>query len=170
MDDYYRDLIERTLAENHSINWHILFELMKVKCMGMKRILLKTGNEQSPKEKKYIDCLQNRRSLEKYSVLSLSQIFCRDLLRHMQCIMMRTELKKAEVVKLFNKFMSSFTEFFENRKNVFSKENISTSLCHRIVNDNALIFLNNMDSYKRIMENFKSESELVSKGTRNYAR
>lgn len=165
MDDYYRDLIERTLAENHSINWHILFELMKSKMHGdEKDTAKKLENEQKSKREEIHRLFAEQEEFGKIFSAKLVSDILPGFVASYAMYNDEDRTEKAEVVKLFNKFMSSFTEFFENRKNVFSKENISTSLCHRIVNDNALIFLNNMDSYKRIMENFKSESELVSKG------
>ena len=41
-----------------------------------------------------------------------------------------------ETVNLFNRFSTSFTDFFNSRKNMFSKDKISSSICFRVVNEN----------------------------------
>ena len=45
------------------------------------------------------------------------------------CIRDREKEEKMQVVKMFNGFMTSFSAFFTNRENCFSKEKISSSAC-----------------------------------------
>ena len=68
---------------------------------------------------------------------------------------------------MFNGFSTYFTDFFEKRKNVFTKEAVSTSIAYRIVHENSLIFLANMTSYKKISEKALDEIEVIEKNNQD---
>lgn len=53
-----------------------------------------------------------------------------------------------QALKEFEKFYTYFTGFQENRKNVYSKEAVSTSVTYRIVHDNFPKFLQNINSFE----------------------
>ena len=55
------------------------------------------------------------------------------------------------LLKSFDKFTTYFVGFYENRKNVFSSEDISTAIPHRLVQENFPKFIDNCDTYKRVM-------------------
>ena len=74
---------------------------------------------------------------------------------------------KLETLALFNGFSTYFTDFFEKRKNVFTKEAVSTSIAYRIVHENSLIFLANMTSYKKISEKALDEIEVIEKNNQD---
>jgi len=57
---------------------------------------------------------------------------------------------QVEVINYFNRFTTYFTGFHENRKNVYSKEEISTSIGFRVVHDNFPKFLANINAFNRI--------------------
>ncbi len=61
------------------------------------------------------------------------------------------ELNK-EAIETFKKFTSYFTGFQENRKNVYSAEEIPTAVPYRLVNDNFPKFLQNIQLYKFIKD------------------
>ena len=48
-------------------------------------------------------------------------------------------------------------DYFKNRANCFSADDISSSSCHRIVNDNAEIFFSNALVYRRIIKNLSND-------------
>ena len=56
------------------------------------------------------------------------------------------------IVESFSKFTTYFTGFFQNRKNMYSKEEQSTAISYRCINDNLPKFLDNVVSYKKIAE------------------
>jgi CRISPR-associated protein Cpf1 len=77
----------------------------------------------------------------------------------------KEELKEIEK---FDKWVTYFSGFFNNRKNVFSSDEISTSMIYRIVNDNLPKFLDDVSRFgeitrykefdaNQIEENFESE-------------
>ena len=61
-----------------------------------------------------------------------------------------TDEEKA-ILDKFKKFTTYFTGFFENRKNIFTDEGISTSFTYRLVNDNFIKFYDNCNLYKDII-------------------
>ena len=64
-----------------------------------------------------------------------------------------TEEEKAEKEQtrvLFQRFATAFTNYFNQRRNNFSEDNISTAISFRIVNENSEIHLQNMRAFQRI--------------------
>ena len=64
------------------------------------------------------------------------------------------------IVAAFKEFTTYFTEFHQNRKNIYSKEDISTSIGHRIVSDNLPKFLDNIRAFKEICDSPLKEEVL----------
>lgn len=71
------------------------------------------------------------------------------LLKNAEFLSLLDSSEKA-TIKSFDKFSSYFTGFQENRKNVYSAEEISTSVPYRIVHDNFPKFLQNVTSYNEL--------------------
>lgn len=68
----------------------------------------------------------------------------------------KNRLEDTELIFKFNKWTTYFTGFFENRKNVFTKDPIPTSIIYRIVHDNLPKFLDNIEKFNKIklLDNF----------------
>lgn len=58
--------------------------------------------------------------------------------------------KAKKAISLYSKFTSRLTNFFESRKNIFTNEDISTSIAYRIVHDNFPLFMLN---YQELQKN-----------------
>ena len=56
------------------------------------------------------------------------------------------------LVQKFNDFITYFTGFHQNRKNIYSKEAKATSIAHRIVHENLPKFLSNMETFEIIKQ------------------
>lgn len=63
-----------------------------------------------------------------------------------------TKDEDIEKVKKFDNFSTYFRGFFENRANIFTADNISTSIPYRCINDNLPKFLDNIKVYEKISE------------------
>lgn len=133
MDDYYRYYIETKLSNIRKINWTPLFEAMK-----------ENVKNNTAKNQKELENIQKGKRAEIYEILkedeNFKNMFGAKLVSDILPDFIRSTggeaneiQKKLEIIKLFNRFMSSFTDYFENRKNVFSKEEKSTSICYRVV-------------------------------------
>lgn len=57
-----------------------------------------------------------------------------------------------EIIQSFKGWTTYFTGFHENRKNVYSSDDIPTSIIFRIVNDNLPKFLDNKAKYESLIE------------------
>lgn len=57
-----------------------------------------------------------------------------------------------KLIKKFWGFTTYFTGFFENRKNMYTSEEKSTGIAYRLINENLPKFIDNMESFKKIME------------------
>ena len=55
------------------------------------------------------------------------------------------------LVKEFQDFTTYFTGFYENRKNMYSAEEKSTGIAYRLINENLPKFIDNMDTFKKIV-------------------
>lgn len=61
-----------------------------------------------------------------------------------------SDTKDKELIGKFAKFTTYFTGFHENRKNMYSDEEKSTSIAYRLVNENLPIFCANILSFKKL--------------------
>lgn len=116
MDDYYRYYIETKLSNIRKINWTPLFEAMK-----------ENVKNNTAKNQKELEEIQKEKRAELYGILKEDEDFKKmfgaklvsDILPDFikSTVSNADEIqKKLDIVKLFNRFMSSFTDYFENRK------------------------------------------------------
>lgn len=153
MDEYYRTYIDNKLSNvalTRTIDWKELFQAIED---NYKQNTTKTKSELEKKQKE--------KRTEIYKILSddeeFKQLFNAKLLTNVlpefiknQNIDNEEKQEKISTVELFQRFTSSFTNFFKNRKNVFSKDEISTSICYRVVQENAWIFYQNLLAFEEI--------------------
>ncbi|MDY4812318.1 MAG: type V CRISPR-associated protein Cas12a/Cpf1 [Ruminococcus sp.] len=57
-----------------------------------------------------------------------------------------------EIVNSFSKFTTYFTNFFQNRKNMYTSEEQSTGIAYRCINDNLPKHLDNIIAYRKAKE------------------
>ncbi len=81
---------------------------------------------------------------------AFSRIDKKELIREDLLNFLTSEEDKA-LVKGFKEFTTYFTGFHENRKNMYSEEEKSTSIAYRIVHENLPKFIDNMDIFSKLM-------------------
>ena len=164
MDNYYRFYIEKKLSESNyisQIEWKDLFEAIEAKY-----------KENNDKTKKELLKIQKEKRTEIYRIFyedeDFKNIFSAKLISDILPNYIRSseldEEKKEDVmqtINIFNNFTSSLSDFWNNRKNVFSPEDIHTSVCHRIVNDNAQIFYQNLLAFEKIKKDAFEEIKTI---------
>ncbi len=64
----------------------------------------------------------------------------------------RDNSEKVALLQKFDGFTTYFTGFFKNRKNMFSPDEISTSIFYRIVDDNLPKFIDNVEKFEKLKE------------------
>lgn len=91
----------------------------------------------------------NKRHAEIYKGLFKAELFNGKVLKQLGTVT-TTEHENA-LLRSFDKFTTYFSGFYENRKNVFSAEDISTAIPHRIVQDNFPKFKENCHIFTRLI-------------------
>ena len=92
------------------------------------------------------------------------ELFTNDLLLQLPGLTLSEEEKN--LLTSFDKFTTYFTGFYENRKNVFSSDDISTSIPHRLVQENFPKFLDNCDMYRNIVKTAPEIKEKLEKAAK----
>ena len=156
MDDYYRTFIEEKLGQIQGIQWNSLFQKMEetMEDISVRKDLDKIQNE----KRKEICCYftSDKRFKDLFNAKLITDIlpnFIKDNKEY-------TEEEKAEKEQtrvLFQRFATAFTNYFNQRRNNFSEDNISTAISFRIVNENSEIHLQNMRAFQRIEQQYPEE-------------
>lgn len=156
MDDYYRAFIEEKLGQIQGIQWNSLFQKMEetMEDISVRKDLDKIQNE----KRKEICCYftSDKRFKDLFNAKLITDIlpnFIKDNKEY-------TEEEKAEKEQtrvLFQRFATAFTNYFNQRRNNFSEDNISTAISFRIVNENSEIHLQNMRAFQRIEQQYPEE-------------
>jgi CRISPR-associated protein Cpf1 len=142
IDGYHRHFIETTLSKA-SFDWSKLAE-------GYDSIRNKTDDLASAK----VVAEETRLMLDISKAFTKEPVFAKmskkEMFSEILPAFYKNDNEKLTVVKSFNKFTSYFTGFNENRMNVYSEEDISTSVGHRLVSDNFPKFYGNIQAYQRL--------------------
>jgi CRISPR-associated protein Cpf1 len=158
IDSYYIDFIDDSLVK---IN--IDYDLLK-KYNDIYQNLKK--DKYNLDLKKELKLIQDKVRLNIYDQIScvheFKLIFGKELIKDIlpKWLESKNRLEDKELILKFDKWNTYFTGFFENRKNVFSKDPIPTSIIYRIVHDNLLKYFDNLDKFNKIklLPDFNSTS------------
>lgn len=146
IDREMRKAIEESLAKS-DINWIPLYKHLQIEQRD------KSWDKNYEKlRKEYVKAL----SKEVKKSAKLKKLQGKDFVPYL----LETDLneKEKEAVKSFNKFTLYFDGFRQTRENIFSEEAISTSLYYRILDENFLIFIRNIDTINIIN---KMDSDII---------
>lgn len=149
IDAYHKCLIDKALSgftfeteadgrSNNSLSEYYLY------------YNLKKRNEQ---EQKTFKTIQNnlRKQIvnkltqsEKYKRIDKKELITTDLPDFL------TNESEKELVEKFKNFTTYFTEFHKNRKNMYSKEEKSTAIAFRLINENLPKFVDNIAAFEKV--------------------
>lgn len=150
MDDYYRDVIDSTLHAGIAVDWSYLFSCM--------RNHLRENSKESKRElERTQDSIRSQIHNKFAERADFKDMFGASIITKLLPTYIKQNPEYSErydesmeILKLYGKFTTSLTDYFETRKNIFSKEKISSAVGYRIVEENAEIFLQNQNAYDRI--------------------
>ena len=74
-------------------------------------------------------------------------LFKKEMITHLLPDQLLTDQEELDLVASFNKFVTYFSGFNENRANMYSPEEKSTAIAYRIVNENLPKFLDNVRAF-----------------------
>lgn len=156
LDEFYSHIIEIALNKV-TLDEYILDEYYN--CY----LEIKKTDKTSPNYKQLVkdfDIINKKLMNNIYTILTkypfYEHLFNKDILTKELPIWLNSKnrLDDLKLVESFDKWSTYFYGFFENRKNVFSKEEIATSLIYRIVRDNLPKYVDNLENYHKLKESY----------------
>lgn len=162
LNDFYRSFLNENLIKVHSLDFKPLFMEMEkyLETKDNKEVLEKAQDDM---RKAIHDIFESDDRYKKMFKAEITASILPEFILHNGAYSAEEKEEKMQVVKMFNGFMTSFSAFFTNRENCFSKEKISSSACYRIVDDNAKICFDNIRIYKTIADKFVDKPEMMDK-------
>lgn len=141
MDDYHRVFIEQTLSRVQE-DWDELYDALES---------YRKDNTSENRGKLELVQAKYRKQLNKRfsSAENYKMMFKADMLTKLLPAMAHTDEQK-DALAYFNKFATYFTGFYENRKNMYSAEDISTSIPRRITQENFNRYASNLVALEKI--------------------
>lgn len=138
LDEYYRAYIEGVLSE--------------VELEGLdKYASLYSTKSKTSEEKEQFETVQDMLRLQINSILESGEkygiLFKKEVIEKELITFLAGREDDINVVKAFKGFTSICQGFFDNRKNIFTAEKISTSIAYRTIHDNLPKFMNNLKIY-----------------------
>lgn len=145
IDEYHKKIIDDVLS---------YFRFSKEELLSYQQALERDDNELKNDNKKK---LRKKIATAFKKNESYKKIFSKDLIKEALPNFIEEEDIK-DVVKEFDKFTTYFTGFHENRENIYTDEEKSTSICYRIVDDNFPKFVNNINIFEKVKNSLPNEN------------
>lgn len=157
IDEFHRSFIQNVLS-NANFEWGPLYDEFD---------LYQSKNDKAEKAKIKPD-LHKLQSLMRTKIVKkftsderFKKLFAKELLSELLPEIIKsadptTISNKGEALKAFDKFSTYFTGFHENRKNLYSEEEKSTTISYRIVNENFPKFYSNVKLFEKLEKEFPS--------------
>ncbi len=148
IDEYHKIFIEQSFKDQKIDDYFLnrYFELFKIK----------DKNDKQKKEFKTIQEKLRENIISFFDKNKLKRLFGKELIKEYLPNFVKSEEDK-KLINEFDKFATYFKGFHENRKNMYSKEEKSTSIAYRIINENLPIFINNIFAFEKISNTKVSE-------------
>lgn len=166
VDDFLRDFINRCLVNTKVDGWQDLANALQVDDKELiektqtrlranivnvfEKFDIKTAYSLKDEKKKKTDEEVDEGDLDSGksgNQKAFDYIFKKELFKSVLPSFLADDQEKINTISSFNNFSTYFRGFFENRKNIFSKDDISTAIAFRIVHDNFPKFLENINRF-----------------------
>lgn len=155
IDGYHKAFIERVLtdfklkcvSENKKDSLYEYYDMLYKEDNkdGQNKNTLKTI--QANLRKQIADRLFND---EAFGRIDKKELITQDLVSFVETLP-NSENKRA-LIEEFKKFTTYFSGFHENRRNMYSAEEQSTSIAYRLINENLPKFVDNMQAFSEVMK------------------
>lgn len=142
IDKYHKDVINEVLSQVELQNLDEYENLIN-SCQEDKEKHIKNCEL-----KLRIQIIKYFEESEKYKNLFTKELIKQDLPKYLE------DEEDKQIISKFEKFVTYFAGFNENRKNIYSKDEKSTSVAFRAINQNLPKFLNNIKIVKNIKEKY----------------
>ncbi len=146
IDEYHKKFIEESLSSG-------LLDEDTLQEFSDLYYALQKEKKKDKKDEKSIEDIQEKLRKQTKNLFENNgkwkSLFSEELIKK-ELIAFTDDENKRILIREFNKFTTYFTGFHENRKNMYSDEDKSTAIAHRIIHDNLPKFLDNISLYNRI--------------------
>lgn len=155
IDDFHRYFINKSLISFKS-EWEEMFRLME-RSKTDKEVEKLLKEIKKIKRKEINNCFKEQQEYEHlFDAKLITKLLPEFILTNSEYSTEEKEYK-LDIIGCFNKFTTYFTGFHENRKNIYTSDDVSTSVAYRVVDDNSKIFLENLATFRRINRELNSE-------------
>ncbi len=149
IDRYHREFIDDVLENVRHDAKYMLDEEVKEYAQIYRKS--NRSDKETQRMKKLEENMRKKIAKAFSSDARFKRVFDKDLIRE-DLPKFLTDAEEKEIVGSFKDFTTYFTGFHTNRKNMYTEEDKSTAIVHRIVSDNLPIFLDNIKSYEKVKE------------------
>lgn len=141
IDEYHKAFIENSLKD-FKLNYDDLekyysYYFIIKKDDAQKKVF---SNIQASLRKQIASCFKDK---------DISKLFGKELIKEDLITFVKTNEDKL-LVQEFKDFTTYFTGFHENRKNMYSEEEKSTSIAYRLINENLPKFIDNITTFEKV--------------------
>ena len=170
MNDFYRTYIDEKMSGIHDLEWDEVFNAISALMAGEKTVdnSSKLENVMGRMREKINVILKDDENFDDIFSASLITKILPKFIENNKEYSQEQKGQYYDTVQLFSKFASSLTDFFDSRENIFSDEAIHGSICNRVVNENTLIFYQNIISYQNILKNASEEVKKIESENEDY--
>ena len=141
IDEYHKEFIDISLRDfklkYDDIEAYFSYYVIKNKEENQKKAF---ANIQTSLRKQIASCLKDN---------DLGRLFGKELIKEDLINFVKTNEDRL-LVEEFKDFTTYFTGFHENRKNMYSEEEKSTSIAYRLINENLPKFIDNITIFERV--------------------
>lgn len=143
-DEYHKKFIEESLENLQLNNLEEYYELYKIE---------NKDDKQKDRFKKVQELLRKEiASSFKVDSEKYKGLFGKEMIQTYLYEMYKDDNEKIKDISEFNKFTTYFTGYNQNRENMYTDEDKSTSIAYRIINENLPTFIYNMKIYNSISD------------------
>lgn len=141
IDDYHKAFIENSLR-----NLKLKYEDIEA---YYSYYIIKNREENQKKAFANIQTSLRKQIASRFKDNDLSRLFGKELIKEDLINFVKTNDDRI-LIEEFKNFTTYFTGFHENRKNMYSEEEKSTSIAYRLINENLPKFIDNISTFDRV--------------------
>ena len=141
IDDYHKAFIENSLR-----NLKLEYEDIEA---YYSYYIIKNREENQKKAFANIQTSLRKQIASRFKDNNLSRLFGKELIKEDIINFVKTNDDRI-LIEEFKNFTTYFTGFHENRKNMYSEEEKSTSIAYRLINENLPKFIDNISTFEKV--------------------
>jgi CRISPR-associated protein Cpf1 len=149
IDEYHKAFIEKSLS-NFELKYQSEDKLDSLEEYLMYYSMKRIEKTEKDKFAKIQDNLRKQIADHLKGDESYKTIFSKDLIRKNLPDFVKSDEERT-LIKEFKDFTTYFKGFYENRENMYSAEDKSTAISHRIIHENLPKFVDNINAFSKII-------------------